>query len=176
MVIKKTPCKTSLGFIAPDQLLTKKDPDWSHFTVFGCKAWVINPKRTKHKDFLPPAEVGHLVGYSLDPIGWRIYIPSLNEEVVSVNVRFDENIPTPSEAYFADLKNRITPADPVEYDVKEFKKYVGRYYRDNEDGLLNKVMRISVLKDRSIVAYVASEHQKGVDVYSRIDNQSTSLM
>lgn len=106
MVINKTPSKTILGFLAPDQLLTKKEPDWSHFRVFGCKAWVINPKRTKRKDFLPPAEVGHLVGYSMDPIGWRIYIPSQNKEVVSVNVRFDENIPTPSEAYFAEL-NRM---------------------------------------------------------------------
>ena len=57
---------------------------------------MINPRiKKKKKNWLPPDEVGHLIGDSADPIGWRIYIPSMNHEVISINVRFDENIPTP---------------------------------------------------------------------------------
>lgn len=34
------------------------------------------------------------------------------------------------------MKKSIVPVDPVEHDIKVYQKYVGQYYRNDEDRLL----------------------------------------
>ena len=46
------------------------------------------------------------MGVSEQPVGHQIYIPDLDDTVVTVRARFDEQIPESSQEYFKETGNR----------------------------------------------------------------------
>ena len=75
--------------------------------------------------------------------------------VTAVNVVFDESIPDPGVEYHNSLKKEIIPVSEVEISMSTVRsKYVGKYFVDDESGLLYEVVGIRMLKDRTVVADV----------------------
>ena len=97
------------------------------------------------KDFGEKAYEGIFVGYSKRPIGWKVYIPSLEKEMTSVFVQFDEKIPERSEEYFKSMKP-LVPVDPVAHQVSEYQYLVGTHHIDDEDHLEYLTTRVGVRK------------------------------
>ena len=125
--------------MTPFEALTGQFPSVNHFRVWGCRAWV----KTKigRKQFDEKAVEGIFVGYSRQPIGWEINIPSLGKNVTSIFVSFEENEPPGTEQ-----TNRHTAAQvPIvqgERTLKEYDYLIGKQHIDDEDGLLYQVTRI----------------------------------
>lgn len=150
------PCKGEGGWMSPIERLTGEIPNISHFRVWGCKAWVAEPRVEKRKDMHEPHVVGFHIGLSSSPIGWEIWIPELRCSVVSTNVEFDENIPTPKESYHRELEQALVKVSPQEMSLTEAKKlYIGQWYVDPDDGLIYQVENIRIEHgSRFIVAIV----------------------
>ncbi len=138
-VALRLPTTTVFGFMTPFEALTGQIPSVNHFRVWGCRAWV----KTKigRKQFDEKAVEGIFVGYSRQPIGWEINIPSLGKNVTSIFVSFEENEPPGTEQ-----TNRHTAAQvPIvqgERTLKEYDYLIGKQHIDDEDGLLYQVTRI----------------------------------
>jgi hypothetical protein len=71
--------------------------------------------RWMRKDFGEKGYEGYYVGVSEQPVGFRIFIPALGEEIVTVHCIFDENIPSRDEEYFKEIdeifKIRVSPKE-----------------------------------------------------------------
>jgi hypothetical protein len=80
------------------EFLLSQIPDASWFTVWGCKASVLEPRTEGRKDFHGKTVIGFMAGFSGDdnPMAYKIYVPELSGVVYSTNVVFDQNIPPPS--------------------------------------------------------------------------------
>jgi hypothetical protein len=79
------------------------------------------------------------MGVSEQPVGFRIFIPALGKEIVTVYCIFDENIPSRDEEYFKEIdeifKIRVSPK---ERKAEDFYYLIGLQHKDDEDGLLQK--------------------------------------
>jgi hypothetical protein len=69
----------------------KINPDVSHFYVFGSISWAHIPDE-KRKALQPKSEKCIFVGYSDDVKGYRLLQPHCNENIIRIDVKFDENI------------------------------------------------------------------------------------
>ncbi|KAM4061834.1 reverse transcriptase (RNA-dependent DNA polymerase) [Hirsutella rhossiliensis] len=69
-------------------------PDWRGVYAYGCKAYPLNSRYKARKDINqfklgPRAHVGYFVGYHASNI-YRIWVPKLNQVILSRDVRFNE--------------------------------------------------------------------------------------
>ena len=83
-IINLLPTKTSRGYISPVEFLSGEPADVRDLKIWGWKAWVIVPRNSAVKN-------GRRRG--TQPLGHRIYIPDLDDEIVTVHATFDEQIP-----------------------------------------------------------------------------------
>ena len=95
------------GYMTPYEKWYKNKPNLSHIKVWGCKAYVRDPRGNIRKDWSDRSKVGFLIGYSRTPIGWIIYIPALGSCVTSIHVKFNEDIPEYRIEYFKELEGEM---------------------------------------------------------------------
>ncbi len=156
------PFQSPYGFMSPYQVLTGGIPNVSHFRVWGCKAWVLEPRVEHRKDWHAKSVIGWFAGLSPDnPRGYKIWIPELRDYVIAVNVTFDENIPDPGNEYHIALEEVLVPVNAEEASLKEMqKRYLHVKFIEEEDGLRYEVTKIKRNKDGYIVAEVTVEGGK----------------
>lgn len=110
------------------------------------------------------AAEGIFIGYSKQPLGWRILVPTLEKTLTSVFVTFDETVHIPSDTQYQSLL-KIIPVDSTERPAEDFEKYIGTHHIDDEDGMPYVVTRIGIRKG-IIVAWrglVPTEHQSVIE-------------
>ncbi|CAM9144729.1 unnamed protein product, partial [Ectocarpus fasciculatus] len=147
--------RTAGGLMTPDEAWFGQLPNVKHLRVWGCLAWILEPRVDRRKDFHPRGVQGRLIGYSDLPKGWVFWVPEISDVVVSVNATFDENIPSCKEdSYFEELEPQLVPLDTIEGSITSYKKLVNQYYTDPDDNMLYQVAKVRTLKDGTIVAYV----------------------
>ena len=115
------PCKGKGGEMSPLERLTGHVPDISHIKVWGCKAWVREPRVERRKDFHAQSVVGFLIGLNHSPMGWNVWVPELKGFVTSTNVEFDESIPPPDEAYHRELESKRVMITPQNMSLTELR-------------------------------------------------------
>ena len=148
-ITDRMPTRTWKGYMSPIECLTGKVPDVSMLRVWGCKVWSLIPKTEDGKDFSEKGYQGFYMGVSEQPIGYKIFVPALNQQVVTVHCIFDENIPSRDEEYFAEIDQlfKLKIRNP-----KDFNYLIGLHHQDDEDGLIYETTRVAVRKG-IIVAY-----------------------
>ena len=85
------PVQTAFGFISPDEAWSI--PKIKHLRSFGCKAWISKPRNERRKDWHPRTVFGHFIDYTDLYLGWISRVREIGDIVISVNVKFDEDIP-----------------------------------------------------------------------------------
>lgn len=152
------PTMTRKGFMSPYEFLTDRVPDISHFRVWGAKCFVLEPRNEHRKDWHARSVVGFFMKLSVSPAGYYVWVPELHGPVISINVEFDENIPDPGHEYHIELEDLVVPVSEKEMSVSELKKkYIGKHFVEEDNGLLYRVVNIKTLRDRTIVADVVRE-------------------
>jgi hypothetical protein len=151
------PFKTTKGLMSSKEFLLSQVPDASWFTVWGCKASVLEPRTKGRKDFHGKTVIGFMAGFSADdnPIAYKIYVPELSSVVYSTNVVFDQNIPPPSETYHQELRAVVVQEGPRMRLADVEAKILNRTFKDDEDGLLYDVEGVRTLRDKTLVADIA---------------------
>ena len=144
---------------SPYELWSGHIPNIHYLRRWGCKCYVFIPKQHRTKIFPDKAMIGFLVGFTSTG-SYDVYVPE-RELVVgpTVQVDFDENIPSHSESYFSELhmKDHIVddtdPENPM--SIKDFEYLIGTKHTDDEDGMKYMTTRIVVNKHGHIVAHRA---------------------
>ena len=155
------PAFTAKGYMSPFEYLTGRAPNISHFRVWGSTCFVLEPRSEHRKDWHPRSVVGFFLKLSGSPAGYSVWVPELHGPVVSVNVEFDEAIPDPGVEYHRALEESVVPVAEEELSVSELKKrYLGKHFVEEDNGLLYRVVGIRTLRDRTIVADVMLEGGK----------------
>ena len=145
---------TCYGHMTSDEAWYGKAPNVKYERVWGSKAWIQEPRSEARKDWHPRAVAGRLVGDSKLPIGWVFWVPEIQDFVTSVNAKFDEKIPSRAQQFRAELAPELTPVDPVERSLSDYKYLIHEHYIDPDDSCLYQVTRLKALKDRTIVGFV----------------------
>jgi hypothetical protein len=160
-ITNRLPTKTAFGYQTPYEGVYKEIPDLSQLRVWGCKTYYKFPKAYLRKDFRDKCYVGYLMGYSEEgEVGYKVFIPDLNEVVVGVHCLFNEVIPSYREEYFQELSKMRFELAKEESTVESFEHFVGVKYTDDELLLEFITTRIVVLKGL-IVAYRAPVNSQG---------------
>ena len=140
------PTKTAKGYISPEEFLKGEPPDVSHLRIWGCQAYARKPRNYLRKDLSEKVYCGYLIGYSVDrEIGYKIWVPSLKEIVISVHCNFNEVIPEYREEYFTELNKYDFSYQNGEMNPNEFNHLVGTKYIDDEDWLEYQNTKIGVV-------------------------------
>jgi len=100
----------------PEEVFTSKNPDVSHFRIFGSPVYFHVPKEKRSKLDASEKKVT-FVGYSETSKAYRIYVLGQREVEISHDVTFDEdvalgkisNLPFPRKDKEADLGNEGEP-------------------------------------------------------------------
>ena len=148
------PTATVRGYMSPHEFITGERPDVSRLRTWGSRCWVPEVTSDKRKDFHPPGVEGRLIGYASLPMGYIVWVPSLSNTVVSIDVSFDESIPDRAREYFIDLEPKVVKTMPAAKAKDDFKYLIGKFFVDPDDGIAYKVTRIALTKDHYVVAYV----------------------
>ena len=141
---------------SPYELWQGHVPNIHYLRRWGCKCYVYIPKQHRTKTFPDKVMTGFLVGFTSTG-SYDVYIPE-REKVLgaTIQVTFDENIPSHSESYFSELHLNDKLIDTTEpkkpMTAKDFEYLNGTIHQDDEDGLKYMTTRI-VVKDGHIVAY-----------------------
>ncbi len=98
----------------------------------GCKTYVRRPRDALRKDWGDTTRTGYLVGYSETPLGYRVFIPELDTEMISVHCIFNEVIPDRDAEYYKEIDLDIETQNAQQED---FEYLVGKTHVDDEDGL-----------------------------------------
>lgn len=149
-LINLLPTKTSKGYISPTEFLTGETPDVRDLKIWGCKSWAIIPKEQRRKEWKDKAKPGYYMGVSSQPIGHRIYVPDLDEEIVTVHATFDEQIPERSKDYFDEIDNLATETTDTPEDVNDYVYLEGLKH---VDGLLPYVTTRVIVRKGYIVGF-----------------------
>ena len=146
------PTKTAKGYISPEEFLKGEPPDISHLRIWGCRAYARKPRNYLRKDLSEKVYSGYLIGYSVDKeIGYKIWVPSLKEVVISVHCNFNEVIPEYREEYFRELNQYDFSYQNGEMDPNEFNHLVGTKYIDDEDWLEYLNTKVGVVGKNIVV-------------------------
>ena len=81
----------ALGSKTPEEMFTGKKPDVSHFRIFGSPVSFHVPKEKMNK-LGAFGKKGIFVGYGENTKGYRIYVASQREVIISHDVTFDEDM------------------------------------------------------------------------------------
>jgi hypothetical protein len=146
-------------------------PDILNLRIWGCKtSYVRRPRDALRKDWGDTTCTGYLVGYSETPLGYRVYIPELRTEMVSVHCIFDEVIPDRENEYFQQIDQMYTDIETQNAEQDNFEYLVGTRHVDDEDGLEYVVTHVGKLRG-NIVAWRApwlnghEGHKESVSVH-----------
>ena len=90
------------------------------------------------------------MGVSAQPIGHRIFIPDLDDEIATVHASFDENIPDRSSKYYDEIYNLATEMKDIPEDVNDYIYLEGLRH---VDGLLPYVTTRVVVRKGLIVGF-----------------------
>jgi hypothetical protein len=149
------PTKTSKGYISPEEFLKGVPPDISHFRVWGCQTFARKPRNYLRKDLSDKTYSGYFIGYSTEgEIGYKIWVPSLKEVVISIHCNFNEVIPDYRDEYFEELTKYDFSYESREMNPSDFQHLVGAKYVDNDDWLEYVNTKVGVV-DRNIVVWRA---------------------
>jgi hypothetical protein len=86
----RLPTKTAKGYMTPYEGVFGELPNLSHLRIWGCKAYLSVPKNYQRKDWRDKSFAGQFIGYSEQgEIGYRLFIPDLQDVVVGVNITFN---------------------------------------------------------------------------------------
>ena len=77
------------GMKTPIQTFSGKQPDVSHFCIFGSPVHYHVTKDARKK-LDPTTELGILVGYTDTPHNYRVFLPSSQRTVVCRDLKFDK--------------------------------------------------------------------------------------
>ena len=83
----RTPTNTARGWMTPYEFIHGEAPDISNLRIWGCKTFVRRPRDSLRKDWGDTTRTGYLVGYSETPLGYKVYIPELRTEMISVHMK-----------------------------------------------------------------------------------------
>jgi hypothetical protein len=146
------PTKTAKGYISPEEFIKGEPPDISHLRVWGCQAFARKPRNYLRKDLSEKVYSGYLIGYSVErEIGYKIWVPSLKEIVISVHCNFNEVIPEYREEYFRELNKFDFSYQNGEMNPNEFNHLVGTKYIDDEDWLEYVNTKVGVVGKNIVV-------------------------
>ena len=153
-ITRRLPTKTAFGWMSPHEAVPGGTvPDLSRLRIWGCKAYVKQPRGSLRKDWEDKARIGYFVGYSEEKMGHTVWLPQYNTEETSVHVLFDESIPSRADDYYKELDEVYAlKTSPEERAVEDYAGLVGAYHID--EGLLFKTTRVVVRKGL-IVGYRA---------------------
>ena len=148
----------------PYELWHNTVPNMHYIRRWGCKCFVHVPKQLRDKSFPDKALTGYLVGFTSEG-SYRVYIPESGKVVgPTVQIQFDENIPSHSESYFNELHIRDGVIDTTDklkpLAPKDFHYLIGTTHVDDEDKLLYETTRITTV-NKDIVAYRAPVNSDG---------------
>jgi hypothetical protein len=149
-LINLLPTKTSKGYISPAEYTTGEPSDVRDLKIWGCKAWAIVPKEQRRKEWKDKGKPGYYMGVSTQPIGHRIYIPDLDDEIVTVHANFDEQIPDRPSEYYDEIDNLAIEMSDKSEDVNDFKYLEGLKH---VDGLLPYVTTRVIVRKGLIVGF-----------------------
>lgn len=149
-LINLLPTKTLKGYISPVEYITEEPPDVRDLKIWGCKAWAIVPKDQRKKEWKDKGKPGYYMGVSTQPIGHRIFIPDLDEEIATVHASFDENIPDRPSEYYDEIDNLATEMSEIPEDVNDYIYLEGLRH---VDGLLPYVTTRVVVRKGLIVGF-----------------------
>ena len=123
-------------------------PDLKLLIIRGCKCYALKPKGVYwREDFDEKAYLGFLVGYAAQNTGYLVFVPSLDNIIVSVHVVFNEIMPNPTDGYFAKLKRLMKINVALEsHDPADYQFLAGMQHIDDEDGLVYETTRVTVCK------------------------------
>ena len=105
----------ALGSKTPEEIFTGKKLDVSHFRIFGSPVYFHVPKEKRNK-LGASGKKGIFVGYSENTKGYRIYVASQREVVISHDVTFDEDMTLNK------VDNLLTLRSSQEADTREPKE------------------------------------------------------
>ena len=146
------PTKTSKGYISPEEFVSGQVPDVSHWRIWGCKAYVKIPRSYQRKDFSSKVMSGFLVGYSRTPIGYKVFVPELNDVITTVHVIFNEIIPDYTAEYYQELSRLTVKEEERPAVIEDFHHLIGEEYFDDENLVRYRNNRLKVI-DGYIVMY-----------------------
>ena len=125
------------------------------------------------------------MGVSTQPlVGHKIYIPDLDEEIVTMHATFDEQIPPRSQEYYEEIDNLSAETSDKPEDIVDYMYLVGLRH---VDGHLPFVTTRVVIRKGLIVAYrkLAQDgnatdeqtpiHIKDVERMTHTTNQSDNI-
>jgi hypothetical protein len=148
----------SLTARSPYELWHGTIPNMHYIRRWGCKCFVYIPKQLRDKSFPDKVQTGFLVGFTAEG-SYDAYIPARAKVVGStVQIQFDEDIPSHSESYFEELHQQDHVIDTTDKNnpmtPKDFHYLIGTKHIDDEDGLLYETTRIAI-QNNQIVAFRA---------------------
>ncbi len=108
-------------------------PNLSHLRIWVFKAYLSVPKNYQQKDWRDKSFAGQFIGYSEQgEIGYRLFIPDLQDVVVGVNITFNEVIPSYAKEYFNEINKLSFEVAPDESTFENFQHLVGEAYTDDD--------------------------------------------
>ena len=131
----RTPTKTARGWMTPYEFIHGEAPDISNLRIWGCKTYVRRPRDSLRKDWGDTTRTGYLVGYSETPLGYKVFIPELHTEMISVHCIFNEVIPDRNEEYYQEIDRMYKDIDSQNAQQEDFDYLVGTTHVDDEDSL-----------------------------------------
>ena len=141
--------------MTPWECVYEEVPNLAHLRIWGCKAYLKIPKDYLRKDWRDKSFTGYFVGYSDEgEVGYRLYIPDRQEDIVGVNVTFNEVIPSYAEEYYNEINKLSFEVATDESTVESFQHLVGEHYYDDDTQLEFVTTRVVESKGL-IVAYRA---------------------
>ena len=75
---------------------------------------------------------GFHVGYSRTPIGYKVYVPELNEIITTVHVTFNEVLPDYTTEYYQELSKLKIQEELKPMPLENFVHLIGEVHYDDE--------------------------------------------
>jgi hypothetical protein len=140
------------------------------FANLGVKDLCSKATGLSQKGLGDTTRTGYLEGYSETPLRYRVYIPELRTELISVYCIFDEVIPERDEEYFKENDEIYLDIENQNGLQEDFNYLVSTRHVDDEDGLEYVVTRVGKLRG-DVVAWRAPRlnghvgHEESVSIH-----------
>jgi hypothetical protein len=105
----------------------------------------IDQERFTLKGLGDTTRTGYLIGYSETPLGYKVFIPELQTEIIRVHCIFNEVIPDRNEEYYQEIDRMYKDVDSQNAQQEDFDYLVGTTHVDDKDGLEYVVTRVEVV-------------------------------
>ena len=156
-ILNRLPRQTDGGWMSPYEYEFKKMPDLSMARRWGCICYYNIPKALRDKGSIENGIKGYFMGISeLQPYGWLIWDPDLNNEITSSNVYFVESLG--EDALDVKKSSKLRQVDFYSREYAEeskkpsdFQHLVGQRYFDYDEREAYETTRV-VQRGQVIVA------------------------